>query len=316
MSDLTSYTHTPVDDSIHEDPQHAYDTSGITATLPPGSLTLVATPIGNLGDISIRALAALKAADVILCEDTRVTAKLLKAYNVSTPTQILHDHNEEDRIPGLLERLRSGARMVLVSDAGTPLVSDPGFRLVRAALAQDLRVDAVPGANAATLALTLSGLPPHPSLFSGFAAPRSSARKGQFAVLRAAEQAGLSATLIWYEAPHRLLDMIDDLIAVFGPDRQGAVARELTKKFEEIRRGTLAELQSHFLATAPRGEITILVGPPGDEPALGEEDLDTRLRTALETHSVKDAAALVAGAVNLPKRVVYARALELGKQKD
>jgi len=275
---------------------------------------LVATPIGNLGDISARAIATLNAADVILCEDTRVTAKLLKTYNVSTPTQILHDHNEEGRIPGLLNRLQSGAKMALVSDAGTPLVSDPGFRLARAAIAEGFNVGAVPGPNAATLALTLSGLPPHPYLFSGFAAARSSARRSQFAVLRAAEQAGFSATLIWYEAPHRLLDMIEDLIAVFGADRQAAVARELTKRFEEVRRGTLTELQAHFTQTAPRGEITILVGPSEGDTAPSEEDLDSRLRSALKTHSVKDAAALVAGAINLPKRVVYARALELGKE--
>lgn len=275
---------------------------------------MVATPIGNLGDISARAIATLNAADVILCEDTRVTAKLLKTYNVSTPTQILHDHNEEGRIPGLLSRLQSGARMALVSDAGTPLVSDPGFRLARAAIAEGLNVGAVPGPNAATLALTLSGLPPHPYLFSGFAAARSSARRSQFAVLRAAEQAGFSATLIWYEAPHRLLDMIEDLIAVFGADRQAAVARELTKRFEEVRRGTLTELQAHFTQTAPRGEITILVGPSEGDTVPSEEDLDSRLRSALKTHSVKDAAALVAGAINLPKRVVYARALELGKE--
>lgn len=275
---------------------------------------MVATPIGNLGDISARAIATLNAADVILCEDTRVTAKLLKTYNVSTPTQILHDHNEEGRIPGLLNRLQSGAKMALVSDAGTPLVSDPGFRLARAAIAEGFNVGAVPGPNAATLALTLSGLPPHPYLFSGFAAARSSARRSQFAVLRAAEQAGFSATLIWYEAPHRLLDMIEDLIVVFGADRQAAVARELTKRFEEVRRGTLTELQAHFTQTAPRGEITILVGPSEGDTAPSEEDLDSRLRSALKTHSVKDAAALVAGAINLPKRVVYARALELGKE--
>lgn len=313
MSDQSSYTHTPVDDSTPEDPQNLYDTRGGAATLPPGSLTLVATPIGNLGDLSQRAIAALRAADLILCEDTRVTAKLLKAHNVSTPTQILHDHNEEDRIPGLLEQLRNGSRMALVSDAGTPLVSDPGFRLARAALAEGLILGGVPGANAATLALTLSGLPPHPYLFSGFAAPRSTARRGQFSVLRAAEQAGLSATLIWYEAPHRLLDMIEDLIAVFGPEREGAVARELTKKFEEVQRGTLAQIRDHFTATAPRGEITVLVGPPGEEPPMAEADLDSHLLAALRTHSVKDAATLVAGAVNLPRRVVYARALELGR---
>lgn len=316
MSDLPSSTHTPDDnDSTDDGPKHAYDTSSISTTLPAGSLNLVATPIGNLGDFSARAIATLNAVDCILCEDSRVTAKLLKAHNVSTPTQILHDHNEEGRIPGLIARLHQGARFALVSDAGTPLVSDPGYRLTRAALAENLSVSGVPGPNAATLALTLSGLPPHPYLFSGFAAPRSSARKAQLSILRAAEQAGLSATFIWYEAPHRLVDMIEDLIAVFGAERQGAIARELTKRFEEVRRGTLSDLKSHFSSTAPRGEITVLVGPPDGSETTSEDDLDSRLITALDDHSVKDAAALVAGAVSLPKRVVYARALELARLK-
>ncbi|GBQ16167.1 16S rRNA (cytidine(1402)-2'-O)-methyltransferase [Swaminathania salitolerans] len=314
MSDLSSATHTPVDDSTPDGPTHPYDTSPVSATLPSAGLTLVATPIGNLGDMSIRAIETLKAVDLILCEDTRVTAKLLKAYNVSTPTQILHDHNEEDRIPSLLGRLRNGARMALVSDAGTPLVSDPGYRLVRAAVADGLPVGAIPGANAATLALTLSGLPPHPYVFNGFPAPRSAARRSQLSVLRAAEQAGFSATMIWYEAPHRLLDMIEDLIAVFGSERDAAVARELTKRFEEVRRGTLDALRTHFRETAPRGEITVLLAPPGEGEAKPGEDLDTRLRTALASHSVKDAAALVATAVSLPRRVVYARALELARE--
>ena len=268
---------------------------------------LVATPIGNLSDISARALSVLRQADLILCEDTRTTARLLGHYGIAAKTSPLHDHNEEERIPGLLERLRAGERIALVSDAGTPLVSDPGYRLVRAAVAEDLPVTAIPGPTASVLALTLSGLPPHPFLFLGFPPPKSVARRDSFARLRAAERAGLAATLIWHEAPHRLAETLADLQAAFG-DRPAAVARELTKRFEEVRRASLPDLAAYYAAAEARGEITILVGPAPDEPP---EDLDGQLSRALAGHSVKDAAALVAAATGLPRRVVYARALAL-----
>jgi 16S rRNA (cytidine1402-2'-O)-methyltransferase len=275
----------------------------------PGELVLVSTPIGNLGDISSRAVEALRNADLLLCEDTRVTSRLLSVHAITTSASPLHEHNEDHRIPALLDALRAGQRIALVSDAGTPLVSDPGFRLVRAALAAGLPVGAVPGPNAAIMALTLSGLPPQPFLFLGFAPPRSAARATAFARLRAAERAGLDATLIWHEAPHRLAEMLADLLAAFG-DRPAAVARELTKRFEEVRRAGLAELSAHYAEQPARGEITVLVGPPPEE--TGDADtLDAHLRIALATGSVKDAAALVATATGLPRRVVYARALEL-----
>ena len=268
---------------------------------------IVATPIGNLSDISGRALDCLRQAELILCEDTRMTARLLGHYGIAAPTSPLHEHNEEARIPALLERLRGGARIALVSDAGTPLVSDPGYRLVRAALAEGLRVSGIPGPNAALLALTLSGLPPQPFLFLGFPPPKAAARRAAFAELRAAERAGLSATLIWHEAPHRLAEMLADLGPVFG-ERPAAVARELTKRFEEVRRGKLDELAAFYAENAARGEITVLLGPGGKDDA---EDLDGQLQRAMATLSVKDAAALVAAATGLPRRVVYARALEL-----
>ncbi len=272
---------------------------------------MVSTPIGNLRDISQRALAALGEADLLLCEDTRHTARLLSAYAITTTTSPLHDHNEDARIPALLDAIRLGQRIALVSDAGTPLVSDPGFRLVRAALAAGLPVGAVPGPNAAVTALVLSGLPPQPFLFLGFPPPRSAGRAAAFGRLRAAERAGLDATLIWHEAPHRLAEMLADLHAAFG-DRPAAVARELTKRFEEVRRDGLAALASHYAAEPARGEITVLLGPPPAE-AADAEDLDAQLRTALAIGSVKDAAALVAGSTGLPRRVVYARALELSQ---
>jgi 16S rRNA (cytidine1402-2'-O)-methyltransferase len=272
-------------------------------------LVLVSTPIGNLGDITPRAVAALRAAELVLCEDTRHTGRLLSALGIAARTAPLHEHNEDERIPAILDRLRAGATVALVSDAGTPLVSDPGFRLVRAAIAAGLPVGAAPGPNAAVTALTLSGLPPQPFLFLGFPPPRAAARRAAFGALRAAERAGLSATLIWYEAPHRLGEMLADLAGAFG-ERPGAVARELTKRFEEVRRDTLPALAAHFAATPARGEVTVLCGPAPAE-AADAETLDARLRAALALHSLKDAAAMVAQATGLPRKLVYARALEL-----
>ena len=269
----------------------------------------MATPIGHLGDITARALDALRAADLVLCEDTRTTAKLLQHYGVSARTEALHDHNEAARTPALVERLLRGGLIAVVSDAGTPLVSDPGYRLVRAAIDAGVTVSAVPGANAAVMALILSGLPPQPFLFLGFPPPRSAARLAAFGQLRAAERAGLSATLLWHEAPHRLAEALADMATAFG-DRPAAVARELTKRFEEVRRGGLAELAAHYAANAARGEITVVVGPAAEE-ATDAEDLDGQLRRALAGASVRDAAALVAAATGLPRKLVYARALEL-----
>ena len=275
----------------------------------PAGLVLVSTPIGNLGDITTRARAALQGAQLVLCEDTRTTQRLLTALGFSARLEALHEYNEEARIPALVERLRQGARIALVSDAGTPLVSDPGFRLVRAAIAAGIAVTAAPGPNAAITALTLSALPPTPFLFLGFPPPRSAARRAAFGQLRAAELAGMSATLIWHEAPHRLAEMLVDLLAVMG-DRPAAIARELTKRFEEVRRGKLAELTAHYAQAEARGEITVLLGPAQAE-ATTATDLDTALRAAFATHSLKDAAALVATATGLPRKHVYARALAL-----
>jgi 16S rRNA (cytidine1402-2'-O)-methyltransferase len=273
----------------------------------PDGLVLVSTPIGNLGDLTPRARDVLRTADLILCEDTRHTAKLLSAIGAKAKLQPLHEHNEDAAIAGVLARLRLGKRIALVSDAGVPLVSDPGYRLVRAAIAEGLTVGAVPGANAAVTALVLSGLPPLPFLVLGFPPPRAAARRAAFGRLRAAERAGLAATLVWYEAPHRLADALADMAAAFGA-RPAAVARELTKRFEEVRRGTLTELAAHYVANTARGEVTVVVGPQEQEDV---EDLDGRLRAALVGNSVKDAAALVAAATGLPRKVVYARALAL-----
>ena len=291
-------------DEPYADPPE--DEQSATAA-PRTGLVLVSTPIGNLGDLSARARDALAGADLILCEDTRHSARLLSAVGVSVRTEPLHEYNEDARIAPVIGMLRSGRRIALISDAGTPLVSDPGYRLVRAAIAEGFFVSAIPGPNAAVMALTISGLPPQPFLFLGFPPPRSAARRAAFGTLRAAERAGLTATLIWHEAPHRLAETLADMAISFGP-RAAAVARELTKHFEEVRRGTLTDLAAHYADHVARGEITVLVGPPEEED---QEDLDGQLSRALADHSVKDAAALVAAATGLPRKIVYARALAM-----
>lgn len=277
-------------------------------------LVVVSTPIGNLADISARAIEGLKAADLVLAEDTRHTRKLFAAYGIASRLSPLHEHNEAARVPELLAMLRAGARLALVSDAGTPLVSDPGYRLVRAAIGDGLAVTAIPGPNAALLALVLSGLPPHPFLFLGFPPPRAAARRAEFARLRRVEQAGLSATLVWHEAPHRLAESLGDLAELFG-DRPAAVARELTKRFEEVRRAGLAELARHYAAAMPRGEITVVVGPPSQPLALAA-DLDGQLRAALAAGGVREAAARVSAATGLPRRELYSRALALRAEQS
>jgi 16S rRNA (cytidine1402-2'-O)-methyltransferase len=277
----------------------------------PAGLTLVATPIGNLGDLSPRALEMLGAADAVLCEDTRVTGQMLSRHGMSAPLLPLHDHNEAEIVPRVLERLQAGQRLALVSDAGTPLVSDPGSRLVRAVIAAGLPLSAIPGPNAAVMALTLSGLPPHPFLFLGFLPPKAGPRSAAVAKLRAAERAGLSASLVLYEAPHRLAEALAALAEGLGPDRPAAVARELTKRFEEVRRGTLAELAAHYAGHEALGEICIVIGPAPEE-TTGEADLDAQLREAMRSGaSLRDAAAMVAAATGLPRKQVYARALAL-----
>ncbi len=273
------------------------------------ALVLVSTPIGNLQDFSSRAQATLSGVDAILCEDTRTSAVLLRAHGITRKCIALHEHNESAALPRLVEAMLAGQRFALISDAGTPLVSDPGYRLVRAAIEAGLKVSGVPGPSAAVLALTLSGLPPQPFLFTGFVPPKSGARQSTLAGLRGAELAGLNATHIFYEAPHRLAAFLEDAASIFGP-RPAAVCRELTKYFEEVRRGTLAELAAHYAAEAARGEIVVVIGPPGEEET-GAESLDEALRTALKSMSVKDAAAAVAAATGLPKKQVYKRALEL-----
>ena len=275
---------------------------------------LVSTPIGNLGDLSFRAKMILQECDLILCEDTRVSAKLLSTYGITTPTECLHQHNETHRIHHVLNLLHQGKKIALISDAGTPLVSDPGYQLTHAVIKENIKITAIPGANAALMALTLSGLPPHPYLFIGFPPPKSTARQNSFAILKAVENIGLTPTYIWHEAPHRLVDMLKDLKEVFGENREAAVARELTKKFEEIQRGNLKSLLDQFSQISPKGEIIVLLAPPSSKKNNHDMiDLDANLIEALKTMSIKDAAQVVSTALHLPKKIVYKRALELQK---
>jgi len=269
-------------------------------------LYLVATPIGNAADISLRALRILAGVDAIACEDTRVTAKLLAIHNLSRPLLRYDEHSARRSGPALLQRITDGQRIALVSDAGTPLVSDPGARLVRECLEAGLVVHAIPGPSAVTTALMLSGLPPEPFLFAGFLAERAPARRRQLA-----ELAGVPATLVLLESPRRLAPCLADMADVLGA-RQAAVARELTKLFEEVRRGPLAELAEHYRAAGPpKGEVTLVVGPPAAPPPVGDDEADRLLQEALCCASPRDAAASVAQATGLPRRILYARAIAL-----
>jgi 16S rRNA (cytidine1402-2'-O)-methyltransferase len=269
-------------------------------------LHIVATPIGNLGDMTLRGLWVLRQVDRILCEDTRVTAKLLARYGIDKPLDPYHDHNADRVRPAVIEALRRGERLALVSDAGTPLVSDPGYKLVRSALAEGLPVTAAPGPSAAVTALTLSGLPPDAFLFAGFLPPRSAARKRALTGWQ-----GLAATLIFFEGPSRVAAALTDMAEILG-DRAAAVARELTKRHEEVRRGPLSALAEHYRdAGPPRGEVVIVIGPPEPAPKVADADLDRRLRALLGRQSLRDAVAELATETGIARRALYERALAL-----
>jgi 16S rRNA (cytidine1402-2'-O)-methyltransferase len=278
-----------------------------SSELPAPGLHLVATPIGNLGDISERALTALRGADRILCEDRRVTTKLLARYGIKAHLEPYHDHNAEKVRPAILAALQQGERLALVSDAGTPLLSDPGYKLVRAAIAENLPVTAEPGPSAALTALILSGLPPDRFLFAGFLPRRAAARRQVLA-----GWAELDATLIFYEAAPRLAASLADMVELLGA-RPAAVARELTKLHEEVRRGAIGELADYYSREGPpRGEIVIVIGPPepGASP-VAEDELDRRLRVAVAEFGVRDAAAKLAAETGLPRQNFYRRALAI-----
>jgi 16S rRNA (cytidine1402-2'-O)-methyltransferase len=271
-------------------------------------LHIVATPIGNLRDTTLRALEVLAAADVIACEDTRVTRKLTDHYGIATPLTPYHDHNASEARPKLIARIAAGNAVALVSDAGTPLISDPGYKLVRAAHEAGHTVTTVPGASAALAALAVAGLPTDRFFFEGFLPAKSGQRRA-----RIAELARIPATLLLFETGPRLAAALADLAGGLGA-REAAVCRELTKLHEEVRRGDLAALAAHYeSAGEPRGEIVLAIAPPvAQDTAVA--DLDTLLRNALARASVKEAVAEIAAVTGHPRREVYQRALKLAKE--
>jgi 16S rRNA (cytidine1402-2'-O)-methyltransferase len=275
----------------------------MNAPLAPG-LYIVATPIGNLSDLSPRAAAILTSAAVIAVEDSRVTAKLLNHIGVKRPMIPYHDHNGDRVRPELIARMRSEA-VALVSDAGTPLISDPGYKLVRDARDAGIDIVTIPGPSAVVAALTLSGLPTDRFLFLGFLPSKAGARSTAIA-----EVAAIRATLVLYESGPRLAAALAALQAGLG-DREAAVVREISKRFEETATGTLSELCARYADSPPRGEIVIVVGPPGEAEPAAEADIDAALAEAMSRLSTSRAAAEVAEKLGLPRRQVYERALEL-----
>jgi len=277
----------------------------------PAGLHVVATPIGHLGDITLRALATIAAADLVLCEDTRVTRKLLDRYGLDPQLLAYHDHNAAEVRPKVLQRLVEGAAIAIVSDAGTPLISDPGYKLVVAAIEAGHRVYPVPGASALLAALVAAGLPTDRFYFEGFLPPKTGQRQKRIALL-----AEIPATLVIYETGPRLGESLADLLQGLG-SRPAAICRELTKAFEEVRRGSLAELAAHYAeAATPKGEIVVVIAPPGDEAKkVSAEELDLKLKRALARGSLKDAVAEVSDETGLRRREVYARALALAEEE-
>ncbi|QGY00534.1 16S rRNA (cytidine(1402)-2'-O)-methyltransferase [Methylobacterium mesophilicum SR1.6/6] len=288
----------------------AFGLASEAETLAPG-LHIVATPIGNLRDITIRALATLAAADAVLAEDTRVTRTLLAHYGITTPLLAYHEHSNEAVRERMVARLRAGEALALVSDAGTPLVSDPGYKLVQAAIEAGIGITPVPGPSAVMTALVAAGLPTDRFFFEGFLPQKAGARRNRLEAL-----VPVPGTLVLFESPHRLPEMLADAAAVLGPDRPAAVTRELTKLYETVRRDTLGSLSARFGEDGPpKGEIVVIIGAATAPERTADSDaaLDALLRAALERHSIKDAASLVADDTGQPRRLVYARALVLAR---
>ena len=286
--------------------------SRIEAVTPSGDppapllagLYVIATPIGNLGDLTLRARDILGRVDLVLAEDTRVTAKLLSAYGLKPRVERYDDHADEARTEQVIERIAAGASVALVSDAGTPLVSDPGYRLVKAAAERGLLVSPLPGPSAALAALSVCGLPTDRFLFAGFPPPKSAARRTFFE-----ELAPIRATLVFYETGPRLAASLTDMAAVLG-DRPAVMARELTKLYETVVCGDLTALAADPRCDGPKGEIVVVVGP-GEARAASAADADRALTEALEREGPAAAAAEVAKALGLNRRELYRRALEL-----
>ncbi len=286
--------------------QAAFMASAMTSKdiRPDPGLYVTATPIGNLADMTYRAVDIMKRADLILCEDTRQTAKLCSAYGILTQRAPYHDHNAARARPGIIKKLQDGAVICLVSDAGTPLISDPGYKLVREARDAGIAVYPVPGASAAIAALSAAGAPSDQFHFAGFPPSKSGARDKMLAGL-----ARIDATLIFYETAPRLADSLAAMAAAFG-DRRAVVAREITKLHEDFREGALAALAEQYEASPAKGEIVIVVFPP-EQPEANDDDIDSFLLRALSQMSVKEAASAAAESFAIPRKDAYARALDL-----
>jgi 16S rRNA (cytidine1402-2'-O)-methyltransferase len=283
----------------------------LTASKPVPGLYLVATPIGNLGDITLRALETLAGVDIIACEDTRITRRLTERYAITAQLQPYHEHNAEAARPKILQWLAEGLSIALVSDAGTPLISDPGFKLVREVSAAGHAVIALPGASSVLAALSVAALPTDRFFFEGFLPPKQAARR-----TRLTELSRIEATLVLFESGNRVQDTLADLADIMGA-REAAICRELTKMHEEISRGSLSELAQGAGELETRGEFVLVVGPPSaDAKVMAEAALDDLLRSQLEQGSVKDAVAHAVELSGRPRREVYSRALELAKDVD
>jgi 16S rRNA (cytidine1402-2'-O)-methyltransferase len=290
--------------------QRTFSVGGNILTAPkavPG-LHLVATPIGNLGDITLRALETLAGVDVIACEDTRITRRLTERYAISAQLKPYHEHNAALARPKILERLAQGASIALVSDAGTPLISDPGFKLVREVCAAGFPVIALPGPSSVLTALSVAALPTDRFFFEGFLPPKETARRA-----RLTELSRIDATLVMFESGNRVQDTLADLAAIMGT-RDAAICRELTKMHEEVRRAQVSELAKAADALETRGEFVLVIGPPKGAQIMPADALDDLLRSSLQRDSVKDAVAHAVELSGRPRREIYARALELAKE--
>lgn len=271
-------------------------------TLSPSPLKaglyIIGTPIGNMGDITLRALETLKGCQLIACEDTRVSQKLLSHYSIKAPLVVFHDHNEATKATELADAIAQGKAVALISDAGMPLLSDPGYKLVRLCHTQGLYVTVLPGASAILAGLALSAMPPYPFMFCGFANPKSWHVWIE-----------TPATLIFFEAPHRIIKTLKSMACSFA-NRRVAVVREITKRFEETIEGTFEDVIKHFEIQTPRGEMVVVLSPP-ETCEASASDLDAYLSEALKTHSLRDASELAARTLGIGKREAYQRALHI-----
>jgi 16S rRNA (cytidine1402-2'-O)-methyltransferase len=304
----------PINTEGHAEPApRTYTMGGHSFPAPKAAagLHLVATPIGNLGDITLRALETLAGVDAIACEDTRITRRLTERYGIAAQLTPYHEHNAATARPKILARLSEGASIALVSDAGTPLISDPGFKLVREACAAGHAVTALPGPSSVLTALSVAGLPTDRFFFEGFLPAKEAARRR-----RLSELARIDATLVLFESGNRMQAALSDLAEIMG-SREAAICRELTKLHEEVTRATLAELAGQAGVVETRGEFVLVIGPPpADAQTFTDDALDDLLREQLSDHSVKDAVVLASELSGRPRREVYARALELAKEKS